>query len=106
MAIRRLDFKSDIIRIYNDIESCCIIIIANFGENRILNYDDNFFWVGELYCSFVSLVDDYYNNDIEDKERKALVKRFERHLKNQGVTNEEIIESREYDEKQNTRNCD
>lgn len=103
MAIRRLDFKSDIIRIYNDIESCCIIIIANFGEHRILNYDDNFFWVGELYNSFVSLVDDYYNNDIEDDGRKKLVKRFERHLKNQGVTNEELIESREYYENQQKR---
>ena len=93
---KRLDYKGNNIRIYNDFESCCLLIIGDFGELKQVCYDDNFFSVQDLYYEFVSLLVSYYNDDEDDEDFNKEKIRFEKHLNKQGVSIDELEECREY----------
>lgn len=100
MKNNRLDYKGNNIRIYNDFESCCLLIIGDFGELKQLCYDDNFFSVQDLYFEFIALLVSYYNNDDQDQDFINEKIKFEKHLNKQGVSLDELEECREYFEQQ------
>lgn len=94
--MKRLEYKDNVIRIYHDFESLSVFLISNDGKSRHICYDDNFFWVGEIYYAYRFLLDEYFNNFADDDDYKKLVKRFETYLLKNDTTQEELQECRDY----------
>ena len=94
--MKRLDYNDGVIRVYNDIESLCVILISNDGEVRAICYDDNFFWIGEIYYAYMVLLDNYYDKWKGDEDYKRHQAKFEKYLLKNGTTLDELQDAREY----------
>ena len=93
MARRRyLDYKDCCITIFNDDEKCLIVFVTDNGKSKVINYDDNFFYVEELLDTYLEMIElsfrgwqskELTTSDYD--EIKTYLKKYFRHLKRQGA---------------------
>ena len=91
-----IEYVSRPIRIFNDVDSCQLIFVQEWSEIKAINYDDNFYWLGELLETFYAYLLEWFGQDANDKELQKELDKYLRHLKRQGIKQEEIDDALSY----------
>ena len=71
-AIGVIDYRDDFITIFNDDEKCLLVFITDNGKSKVINYDDNFFYVEILLDTYLEMIEASFkgwkNKDLNESD--------------------------------------
>ena len=96
-----LQYRDTFISMFDDSEKALTIMVNDKGKTKVINYDDNFFYIESLLDTYLELIEDSFKYwvdrelDIEElKAIKQLLQDFYKNLKQYGEIDLELANKR------------